>query len=143
MTRTRSAGRRRFGSVRRLPSGRFQARYRDETGTEYTAPETFPTKTAAARWLATVETDMMRGHWIEPRSGQVTLQSYAEEWLVSRPNLRPRTRELYASLLRLHILPGSVPPNSVASRPPPCGAGMPICPTPVSARRPSRSRTGS
>ena len=105
MTKTKTASRRRFGSVRRLPSGRFQARYRDETGTEYTAPETFATKTAAGRWLATVETDMLRGHWIEPRSGQVTLCSYAEEWLACRPNLRPRTQELYASLLRLHVLP--------------------------------------
>ncbi len=42
-------GRRRFGSVRRLPSGRYQARYRDETGTEYTAAGTFSTKTSAAR----------------------------------------------------------------------------------------------
>ena len=106
MTRTKTSGRRRFGSVRRLPSGRYQARYRDEARTEYTAPETFPTKTAAARWLATVETDILRGRWIDPRSGQVTLRSYAGEWLASRPNLRPRTRELYASLLRLHILPG-------------------------------------
>jgi integrase len=106
MTTNKTAGRRRFGSVRRLPSGRFQARYRDETGTEHTAPETFATKTAASRWLVTVETDMLRGQWIEPRSGEVPLKSYAEEWLVSRPNLRPRTREFYASLLRLHILPG-------------------------------------
>lgn len=105
MVTTRSVGRRRFGSVRRLPSGRYQARYRDETGAEYTAPETFATKTDAARWLATIETDMLRGQWIEPRSGQVTLKSFAAEWLVSRPNLRPRTRELYGSLLRLHILP--------------------------------------
>lgn len=106
MTTTKAVGRRRFGSVRKLPSGRFQARYRDETGVEYAAPETFATKTMASRWLATIETDMLRGHWIEPRSGQVTLRSYADEWLASRPNLRPRTRELYASLLRLHILPG-------------------------------------
>ncbi len=106
MTKAKTTRRRRFGSVRALPSGRYQARYRDETGTTYTAAETFVTKTAAARWLATVETDMLRGHWIEPRSGQVTLASYANEWLASRPNLRPRTRELYESLLRLHILPG-------------------------------------
>ena len=70
MTRTKTAGRRRFGSVRRLPSGRYQARYRDETGNEYPAPDTFASKTGAARWLATVETDMLRGHWIEPRSGR-------------------------------------------------------------------------
>jgi integrase len=100
-----SKGRRRFGSIRKLPSGRYQARYRDEAGAEYTAPETFSTKTDADRWLATVQADMLRGRWIEPRSGQVTFDSYAGEWLRSRP-LRPRTREFYGSLLRLHILPG-------------------------------------
>ena len=104
-SKTRSS-RRRFGSIRRLPSGRYQARYRDETGAEYTAPETFANKTDADRCLATVQADMLRGQWIEPRSGQVTLKIYAADWLESRPSLRPRTRELYASLLRLHILPG-------------------------------------
>ena len=53
MTTIKAVGRRRFGSVRKLPSGRFQARYRDETGVEYAAPETFATKTMASRWLAT------------------------------------------------------------------------------------------
>ena len=107
MADTRKASsRRRFGSIRKLPSGRHQARYRDETGAEYTAPETFATKTDAARWLATVEADMLRGRWVEPHAGQVTLTAYASDWLAHRPGLRPRTRELYGSLLRLHILPG-------------------------------------
>lgn len=35
--------RRRFGSVRKLPSGRFQARYPGPDGLLRSAPETFPT----------------------------------------------------------------------------------------------------
>ena len=44
------SGRRRFGAIRRLPSGRFQARFPDpETGRLRPAPHTFMTKGAARR----------------------------------------------------------------------------------------------
>ena len=36
---------------------------------------------------------------------RLLLSDYAERWLADRPNLRPRTHELYRSLLRLHVLP--------------------------------------
>jgi len=38
------AGKRRFGRVRRLPSGRYQVRYRGPDGIDRPAPETFRTK---------------------------------------------------------------------------------------------------
>ena len=41
-----------FGSLRRLPSGRWQARYRGPDGLLVTAPSTFVRKTDGARWLA-------------------------------------------------------------------------------------------
>ena len=40
-----------FGSVRMLPSGRFQARYRPRSGPHFTAPQTFDTEHQAQRWL--------------------------------------------------------------------------------------------
>ena len=46
--------RRRFGTVRKLPSGRWQARYRDPAGKTHTAPQTFATRPEAARFLAQV-----------------------------------------------------------------------------------------
>ena len=52
-----------LGSVRRLPSGRWQARYWDASGERLTARSTFATKTAAQRWLSATETDMGRGDW--------------------------------------------------------------------------------
>lgn len=42
---------------------------------------------------------------MDPDAGRVTLAEYAWQWLKQRVNLRPRTRELYESELRLHILP--------------------------------------
>jgi len=41
------SGERQFGTVRKLPSGRWQARYRDGSGQMFSAPSTFPTKTDA------------------------------------------------------------------------------------------------
>lgn len=99
------AGRRQFGAIRRLPSGRWQARYRDATGRFVTAPLTFTTKGDASRWLATVEADQARGLWVEPSAGRITLADYAWQWLRSKTNIGPRTREIYEAQLELHILP--------------------------------------
>ncbi len=43
--------RRHFGSVRKLPSGRYQARYW-HAGERYTSPETFAAKADASAWLS-------------------------------------------------------------------------------------------
>ena len=93
-----------WGSVRKLPSGRYQARYRVD-GKMVAAPTTFRTKRDAEAYLSTVRADMERGTWVNPAAGKVTLRAYATRWLEQRPDLRPRTVELYEGELRLHILP--------------------------------------
>ena len=45
------AGKRRFGRVRRLPSGRWQARYKGPDGMRPSGTSTFATKGDAERWL--------------------------------------------------------------------------------------------
>lgn len=55
----------RFGHLRRLPSGRWQASYRTAGGERRTAAKTFATKTDADRWLSTVESDLVRGTWVD------------------------------------------------------------------------------
>lgn len=97
--------RRRFGAIRKLPSGRFQARYRAPDGLEWRAPETFATKTDAEVWLAQIEADLTRGDWTDPDAGAVNFQEYALRWVAER-GLAPTTEELYRRLLRLHVLPG-------------------------------------
>jgi len=96
--------RRQFGSVRKLPSGRFQARYKHE-GAEFLASETFATKADASAWLAMTQTDLLRGIWIDPSAGRETLSLYAKRWLEARSDLRPTTRAKYEHLLQRHILP--------------------------------------
>jgi len=95
--------RRHFGYVRKRPSGRWQAIYRHE-GQRYSSG-TFAAKADALAHLSTMEADLRRGAWIDPRAGQVTLLRYAEEWLNHRPDLAVRTRELYEHLLSSHIFP--------------------------------------
>src|SRR3546814_17957789 len=70
-------GRRQFGAVRRLPSGRYQARLPDGTA----APTTFTAKADAARWLATAEADMLRGPFFPHRLGaDLPLGEWLDQW---------------------------------------------------------------
>ncbi|WP_280376893.1 tyrosine-type recombinase/integrase [Nocardia wallacei] len=92
-----------FGTVRKLPSGRVQARYFDPDGERRTAPMTFATKKEAEKWLSKTEVELMQGEWIDPERGRVLVQDYVRMWIDQRPGLRPKTRELYGWLLRKHI----------------------------------------
>jgi integrase len=97
--------RRRFGSIRQVPSGRYQVRYRGPDGLMRPADRTFDTETDANVWLTVTEAEMVRGEWIDPDAGRVPLGDYAAKWIAQRPRLAPRTVALYESLLRLHIEP--------------------------------------
>ncbi len=98
--------RRRFGSVRRLPSGRWQARYWDAADNRVGAPTTFATKSDAQRWLSAAETDMSRGEWYDPRLGDVPFREWADRWMVTKaPKLGAATQDLYRFLLRKHVVP--------------------------------------
>ena len=110
--------RRDFGTVRRLPSGRWQARYQTPAGDRVTAPETFPTRAAGAAYLAKVQTDMDRGDWLDPAAAKQTFAEYATAWLTDRADLRPRTAELYRGLLNRHLIPhlGDVPLSQPVAR---------------------------
>ncbi|MUN37862.1 tyrosine-type recombinase/integrase [Actinomadura litoris] len=99
------AGKRRFGRVRKLPSGRFQARYPGPDGLDRPAPTTFATKRDAERWLVLKEAEIQAGDWLAPDAGQVSFKEYAETWIRERPGLRPKTVERYEGLVRLHLVP--------------------------------------
>jgi integrase len=95
-----------FGSIRKLPSGRWQARYRGPDGLLRSAPSTFARKGDAARWLALTEAELLGGGWIDPDAGRVPFTDYAATWINERPGLRPKTVQLYRYLLRCHLAPG-------------------------------------
>lgn len=111
----------RFGSVRKLPSGRWQARYTGPDARTHKAHVTFDTKGDAEQWLATVRADIVREVWAPPTAAAapqvraLTFGAYSATWLQARKvrgrPLADRTREHYQSLLDRFLLPtfGDVP----------------------------------
>jgi integrase len=95
---------RHFGNIRRLPSGRYQARYRGPDGRLHNAPHTFERKSEASRWLSFKDTEITQGEWISPELAMKKFREYAGEWMRDRV-LKVRTEELYRGLLRNHLLP--------------------------------------
>jgi len=104
MSGNNSGRKRRFGTVRKLPSGNWQIRYPGPDGALRSDEQTYPTKTAAEARLVEIEADVRRGDWIDPDAGQISLTEYTETWIAER-DLEDRTRELYQSYLRNHITP--------------------------------------
>ena len=98
-------GRRSFGYIRKLPSGRWQASYIDEgTGSRITAPSSFLAKADANAWLSSVDADRSRGELLDPRLSRRAFSEWANEWVGSL-HVKPKTFVAYESALRNHVLP--------------------------------------
>jgi integrase len=108
-----SAGEEVVAWVRKAPSGKWQARWRDPGGRERV--RTFRLKGEAEKFLSTIEAAKVRGSYVDPSLGRVTFGSYTEEFLASAVDLRPSTRATYETEYRLYLKPalGSVPIASV------------------------------
>jgi integrase len=89
-----------FGSVDRLPSGRYRARYLGPDGKRHT--RIFVVKADAWAWLASEQTDLLRNSWRAPNASRRTVGAYADDYL-TRNDLRESTRVLYAGLWRHHL----------------------------------------
>lgn len=100
-----SRKRRGFGRIRQERSGRYSAAYVGPDTKLHKAPRTFAVESDAEGWLAIERRKIDLGTWgaIE-RSDGITLRAYAAKWLEQR-DLRPRTRQLYESMLKRLILP--------------------------------------
>lgn len=96
--------RRKFGNIRKLPSGRFQARYKGPDGVFYNAPETFGNKTDANNWLVLRESEILRKDWTAPDAGKIRFGTFATDWIDDRV-LKHRTEVLYRGLLKNHLAP--------------------------------------
>ena len=97
--------RRRFGHLRRLPSGRWQAKYPGPDGKFHTAPHTFKGKGIAEQWLVDKESEIGKGEWRAPQRGKETVATWAERWIASKINLKPKTKADYEMTLRVYVVP--------------------------------------
>lgn len=115
-----SRERRDFGSVRKLPSGKWQARWKlggtwysarltDDDGYDIGAL-TFSTRTKATRHLEWVAREVEAGRWRPPvkrprnAAAPSSLRAYADEWM-DRRDIKPTTREHDRRVLDKLILP--------------------------------------
>ena len=104
-TTTRRRPRRGFGRIRKERSERYSAAYVGPDGRLHRAPTTYAARIDAEGWLADERRKIDLGTWgAVERSDGVTLRQYADRWIEQR-NLRPRTRQHYASMLNRLILP--------------------------------------
>lgn len=97
--------RRSFGTIRKLPSGNYQVRYRDLSGKMHAAPHTFVLYSEASSWLSTAEADLRRGTWLDPNRAKVPFEELVLAWKATRPNLRASTAASYGSYLSSLLLP--------------------------------------
>lgn len=74
------SGKRRFGRVRRLPSGRWPARYKGPDDINRPAPGTLAAKADAERWLSLAEAE----RWAAPMGTCIACPDWALPGMVAR-----------------------------------------------------------
>ena len=94
------------------PDGTCRARYRDPAGREHARH--FARKADAQRWLDEVAAAVVTGQYVDPRSGRITFQQYAEQWRDGQVH-RPSTQVYVERQLRRHAYPvlGDRPMSSI------------------------------
>jgi integrase len=91
-----------MASIKKRDNGKWRARYRDAAGKEHARH--FDRKTDAQRWLDQVTAAVVRGDYVDPKAGRVTLASYAGAWERIQVS-SDGTKRIVDNALRLHILP--------------------------------------
>lgn len=81
---------------------RWKVHYTDPDGRQ--RGESFDRQVDAARFKATVEADVLRGFYVDPAAGDITLRRYALDVWFPAQTFGHSTRERVESRLRLHIL---------------------------------------
>ncbi len=80
------------------------ARARGPDGREHS--RVFSSKIDAERYLSGKESSKLRGEWVDPALGQITLEEWTGRWIDTvRPALKPKTVRSYESLLASRIVP--------------------------------------
>lgn len=92
-----------MGSIDKLPSGHWRARYRDPHGRARS--RSFRRKRDAELFLETAGADIQRGVWVGPAAGRMTLAEWADAYMDTVVSLRPGTVATYRRDLGRYVLP--------------------------------------
>lgn len=82
---------------------RYRVRYIDPDGKE--CSRSFDRKEDADNFRSTVDADILRGTYLDPAAGRITLRKYTEGWVASR-SWDAGTRQVVMARVNGHILPG-------------------------------------
>jgi hypothetical protein len=82
---------------------RWDVRYREDARRQ--RKRSFERKVDATRFARSVETDLLRGDWIDPKRGKELFSVWADMWLETLGSRKPKTRESYESIVHRHLLP--------------------------------------
>lgn len=91
------------GHIRKLDSGRWQARFPRGRGLYRT--RSFDRKIDATKWLDVQNVARDRGHWTDPKAASERFDIVAESWVTSRRNVSSATRARDESVIRNLVLP--------------------------------------
>ena len=95
----------RMAHIEKRPDRRkpWRVRYRDPLGRERS--RSFARKADADRFMATVQADLIRGDWTDPRLSKITVEEWSERWVRTKSHLKPKTLAGYRSNLQAHVIP--------------------------------------
>jgi integrase len=92
-----------MANIQKRASGNWRARYRGPDGRE--RARHFARKVDAQRWLDEVTASTVRGEYVDPKLGRVTVGDWSARWLASKANIKASTRDRYAGILATHVGP--------------------------------------
>lgn len=86
---------------------RYVVTYRGSDGKQ--REEWFRTSKQANARRVTLEAELLRGVWVDPRRAMTTFETFARQWLELDPTKRPKTRACDESTLDVHLIPALGP----------------------------------
>ncbi|MGH8887928.1 MAG: hypothetical protein ACRDYX_22750 [Egibacteraceae bacterium] len=104
-----------MASIRKQPNGRWKVTYWGPDRRQHA--QRFNRKIDAERFAATVETDKLRGSWVDPAASQITVAAWWTIWRATKVDLRPSALARLDSTVKTHVLPewGRLPLQGISN----------------------------
>jgi integrase len=67
--------------------------------------KSFDRQKDAKDWLTTIGNSKLTGTYVDPNRSKVTVGRWAQQWIDSKVNLAPKTKDRYEQIIRAHIEP--------------------------------------